>query len=70
MTEQTLSFEQVQRLVEATIREVATWGPMTKEELRQVADDVAHARPNDGTCPVCEEVTCDEGCPFEGTRRA
>lgn len=70
MADRELTFEQVQGIVAATIRQVAEWGPMPGDELHRVADDVTQARPDDGVCPTCEEVTCDEGCPFEGTRFA
>lgn len=69
MADERLTFEQVQGIVAATIRQVAGWGPMSSDELHQVADDVSHAR-SDDMCPVCEEVTCDTGCPFDGTRLA
>ncbi len=62
-----LTFEQVKAIVTATLHQAATWG-ITGEDLHQVADEVASAVPDSGTCPACEEVTCDEGCPFEGTR--
>jgi hypothetical protein len=53
--------------VTATLRMLAGYVPLGPDELSSLADDVE--RDWDGVCcPVCEEVTCDEGCPLEDVR--
>lgn len=56
-------------IVAATLRTVAEWGlsfeeGLARDELRDIADQVALVEPGDMCCPVCEEVECDEGCPL------
>jgi hypothetical protein len=37
--------------------------------LRRAADEVEQTSPSDmATCPLCEEVACDEDCPMEPHR--
>lgn len=67
----------IKAAVSATLREVAEWGlafqstldEPAREELRGVADRVDALDRDDTICPVCEEATCDEGCPLEEVRR-
>lgn len=62
--------------VAATLREVAEWGLSFDNgpaESRDVLMDIARRVEllniaDDFCCPVCEEVTCDEGCPLEQVR--
>jgi hypothetical protein len=61
--------EKVVKAVAATLREVAGWGEDDRNPrmMEAVAEDV-EANWNDVCCPVCQEVTCDEGCPLEAVR--
>lgn len=53
----------------ATLRIAATWLPSEhKEILQQVAVDTELRGTDDFCCPVCEEVSCDDGCPLEHVR--
>lgn len=54
----------------AALRTAAEWfSGDDRDTMRGVADDTERAW--DGACcPVCEEVTCDEGCPLEHVRAA
>ena len=37
--------------------------------LREVADEIGHLEPSEMcTCPLCQEVACDGGCPMEPHR--
>jgi hypothetical protein len=61
----------VARACAATFQYLAEWfgseGQMA--ELGKLARDVAAlTQENDMCCPVCQEVTCDEGCPLEPVR--
>lgn len=52
-----------------TLRTVAEWGPMSREELLAVAESVDTMVVSEGLCcPVCEEVDCDDGCPLAPVR--
>lgn len=35
--------------------------------LREIAENVTMRR-GSGTCPVCQQETCDEGCPLASIR--
>lgn len=55
--------------VAATLRSIADWfSPAERDLLQTTAEQVELDW--DGTCcPVCEETTCDNGCPLSGVRR-
>lgn len=57
----------------ATLRQVAEWGPTSREELIEVAEGIEGMNPNDPMslmcCPLCEEVTCDDHCALSAVRR-
>lgn len=38
-----------------------------RQWLRDTAEDV-EARRDDACCPLCQEVTCDTGCPMAAAR--
>jgi hypothetical protein len=60
----------IRAAVADTLRTVAEWGQMSREELRGVAEAVDSMVVEQGLCcPVCQEVHCDEGCPLESVRR-
>lgn len=46
------------------------WELWTPEELRAVADriDAEVAEGESWSCPVCQEVECDDGCPLRPWR--
>lgn len=62
--------------VSATLRTVAEWGlafddssiGQARDEFLAIADAVDRLESDDGICPVCQEVICDEGCPLKGMR--
>lgn len=56
------------RTTVATLRTAAEWLPGEQRDmLREVADQTEWDW--DGACcPLCEEVTCDEGCPLGNLR--
>lgn len=63
------------RAVAATLRSVAGWVGANperadREELYWIADAVEQLDPDDICCPVCEEMTCDLGCPLYPVRSA
>ena len=39
-----------------------------RDEFAKVANEVRRMERDDACCALCEEVTCDEGCPLEGWR--
>lgn len=54
--------------VAATLRTAAEWfSGEQRDMLREAADGTERAW-DSFCCPVCEEVTCDEGCPLEHVR--
>lgn len=60
------------RTTALTLRQLAGWcidGQLetTEQELRALADQVDHIEPG-WCCPMCEEATCDGGCPLEHVR--
>lgn len=56
-------------IVAATLRIAAEWLHVEQRTmLRDVADDVERGWDNGGTCPLCEEMDCDTGCPLERVR--
>jgi hypothetical protein len=58
--------------VAATIRTVAEWISNDKDRdlLHSAAQQVEHnPGPDSICCPLCEEITCDDGCPMEVVRR-
>lgn len=61
------------RTVAATLRTVA-WAeredkPFRMYDTADELDRLADLNENLDCCPVCEEVTCDEGCPLEAVRK-
>lgn len=58
-----------QQIVARTLNQLSWWSDdeRTPRELRrlagQVADDDHYM-----SCPLCQEVTCDEDCPLQGER--
>jgi len=63
------------RTVALTLRQLAGWGvsrlDMTDQAFRDLADQVEATTTTDWwSCPMCEEVTCDGGCPLEHVRDA
>lgn len=59
------------RTVALTLRQVAGWAPhslpATAQEWTDLAVQVENLKPG-WSCPMCEEVTCDDGCPLELVR--
>lgn len=56
--------------VAATLRTIAGWfDAEQRQQLRDVAEDV-ELDPLGACCPLCQEVTCDEGCPLQSVREA
>lgn len=54
--------------VAATLRTAAEWLSGAEHELLlQIAKDAEHGW-EDACCPLCEEVTCDDGCPLSTVR--
>jgi len=58
----------VLRAVAATLRQVARWEGVSGREMREIADEV-EADDFVKTCPVCQEVSCDQDCPLAPVRR-
>jgi len=63
------------RTVALTLRQLAGWGTarqeMSDQEFRDLADQVEATTTTDWwSCPMCEEVVCDGGCPLEHVREA
>lgn len=54
----------------ATIRYLAGWFDTEKERahLLEIALEVEATEGHEACCPVCQEVTCDRGCPLEPFR--
>lgn len=52
----------------STLRVAADW--LSGEDRNMLLEAAANTEINwdDACCPVCEEVTCDEGCPLESVR--
>lgn len=63
----------VQAAVVATLRALAEWHPatsqVTEEEWLGLAREVEGLEPG-WACPLCQEVTCDDGCPLAPVRAA
>lgn len=59
------------RTVARTLRQLAGWGvarrDMADEEFYALAVQVEQIEPG-WCCPMCEEATCDAGCPLEFVR--
>lgn len=55
----------------ATLRQIAQWhlatSPASEEEWFELARQVEGLEPG-WACPMCQEVTCDDGCPLEPVR--
>lgn len=63
-----LGLPEVAATVAATLRNAAEWfSGDARDTMREAADGVG-SNWDDACCPVCEEVTCDKGCPLEGLR--
>lgn len=59
-----------QQIIAATLRQIAEWGDVSDTELYEIADQVENGATDDWwSCPMCEEITCDDGCPLEPLRR-
>jgi hypothetical protein len=60
----------IQRTVAATLRQVAEQvsDRSDRDVFREVAEKVDFGPDAWLCCPVCEESTCDEGCPLEELR--
>lgn len=73
----------IRAAVAATLRTVAGWGQLAcvtdddeyrgvnvgRDELYELARRVEHERVDDWwSCPICQEVECDNGCPLEPLR--
>jgi hypothetical protein len=59
------------RTVAATLRIAMEWySGEQRDMLLEAADAVERNWDDGGTCPLCEEETCDEGCPLEPLRKA
>lgn len=59
------------KTVAATLRyaaEFADWGKQRDDMLSVAARVEALTAENDDCCPVCEETTCDDGCPLAAIR--
>jgi hypothetical protein len=56
--------------VVATLRTVAGWMPEDQRQTLYEVADQTEATWDDLCCPVCEEVTCDDGCPLQHVRAA
>jgi hypothetical protein len=54
--------------VAATLRTVAGWLPDDDRDMLYKAAERTERDWNGACCPVCEEVTCDDGCPLEKVR--
>jgi hypothetical protein len=68
-TPQQPDLDPIVRATGATFRYLAQW--FGDEEQRAALLEMAEAAEHlddDMTCPVCEEMTCDEGCPLEPVR--
>lgn len=70
ITSYTWSVEGVTTMVAATLRVVAEQvrGAEDRVQLLRLADDVPRLW-DDACCPLCQEVTCDDGCPLAAIRR-
>ena len=58
--------------VAATLRVAATWitGDEDRATLFETAEQVERdPGPDSMSCPLCEEITCDDGCPMEPVRQ-
>lgn len=65
-----------QQIVAATLRQVDGWAPwdLMPGELAKLAEQVeAYNHAAGGlealSCPICQEIECDAGCPLEEVRR-
>jgi hypothetical protein len=59
----------VKRAVAAAFRQAAEWDGIFGDSLLATARAVeALTEENDVCCPVCEETTCDDGCPLAPVR--
>lgn len=58
-------------IVAATLRTVAEQVASDdgRASLLETAEQVEHGE-DDAVCPLCQEVTCDDGCPLAETRAA
>ncbi len=65
---------EARRIVAKTIRYLLNEGYIIPDELRpdwiNTAKDLDVPVISDGSCPVCDEGMCDEGCPLEEYRSA
>jgi hypothetical protein len=63
--------EAIRKATVDTLRTIACW--LTEDDermLRRVAEAVEHQPPADWlSCPVCEEIECDGGCPLGPLRK-
>ena len=62
------SMDPIVQAVAATLRKVAEWGEIGRDELYDIARAV-EALDDDFCCPLCEEVDCDEDCPLAQLRQ-
>lgn len=71
MADQQYTEAEIQLVIETTVRtlrQVAEWMPMSSEELQQTADNAQRLGAYDACCPMCEEIECDDDCPFAKIR--
>lgn len=54
----------------ATLRTASNWLPDEQRDMLREAADRAEVGWDGGCCPICEEQTCDAGCPLEHVRAA
>jgi hypothetical protein len=59
----------IRKATAETLRQVAGWPGVTQEELYEIARQVEEAG-DEMCCAVCEETTCDSGCPLSDVRSA
>lgn len=56
-------------IVAKTLRQTAWWSEQSQDYLDAAeAVEAADAESLAWVCPVCEETTCDEGCPLAEVR--
>lgn len=65
-----------QQIIAATLRQLGSWGPWEIEpgQLERLAEEVeAYDHGTGGlaalSCPMCQEIECDAGCPLGEVRR-
>ena len=66
-----MNFEKVRDTIAAAFEYAADIWMGYKEDkdvLRKAASDIRVMKADDSICNCCDEIICDDGCPFNGLR--